>query len=78
MCERSLRRSKSLITVDQSKVMAEALVAAGTPYHLLLLDDSPGDETREALRLRYYRNLEAFFFQHLGSAAAAAPVAAAP
>jgi hypothetical protein len=47
--------------------MAEALANAGKPHDLLLLDPAAPDASEQALRLRFYRNLEAFLYQHLGA-----------
>ena len=56
-----------LFKPEQAKNMAKALDAAGKPNHLVLLDDSVEASSGDALRLRYYRNLEAFFYQNLGA-----------
>ena len=57
------------IRADQSKAMAAALEGSGKPHHLLVLDDERQTGPREALKLRYHRNLEAFFYRSLGTGA---------
>jgi dipeptidyl aminopeptidase/acylaminoacyl peptidase len=59
-----------LFRVDQTTDMAKALSAAGKPYDLLVLDDSR-EVSRDALRVRFYRSLEAFLYRHLGPGSSA-------
>ena len=56
-----------VVRASQSRDMARALEEAGRPHHLLLLEGQPHGFVDPAARIRFYRNLEAFFYRHLSS-----------
>jgi len=60
-----------IVRSTQSEEMARALAAAGKPHHLFMIEGQPNALVGEAERIRFYRNLEAFFHRHLGGAGAA-------
>ena len=57
------------IPYDQSTAMAKALAKAGKPHRFVTLEDGDHHLRREADRLRYFRELEAFLAEHLAAAA---------
>lgn len=55
-----------VVRVAQSTSLADALEGAEKPHHLMLFQGQPHGFIDEDQRIRYYRNLEAFFYRHLG------------
>lgn len=58
------------VPYEQSVTMAQALKAAGKPFKFVTLTDGDHHLSRQADRLQFFTELEAFLALHLGSTAA--------